>query len=156
MSAGISREGGWMVAEPGTAPTPLSDTLETFLRGHDLLMNVLAPERRFGPIRFAGLEPFTGQSAIRIDGRDALGAPIQLYYAESDTLPLGYRLIDHLRGGGPVITTLTDWRAQDGALWPRAARFAQDADVFDYRIVTIETAEEAGTGVFDPPGEEGS
>lgn len=117
---------------------------------HDLLMNGVAPDNRYGPLKYAGIEPFAGQPALRIDGRDALGAPIQFYCAAEDTLPLGYRVQGHRGGAGPVITTVSDWSEQDGFRWPRAARFRQGDEVFDYRIVSVTTADAPDPAQFLP------
>ena len=152
LSMGITQESGWMVPTAGSPPVALSDTLETFLRGHDLIMNVVYPESRYGSLRFAGVESFAGAPALRVDGRDALGGPIQLYYATVDSVPLGYRVIDHVRGAGPVRTVLSAWSDQNGIRWPEAARFEQGAEVFEYRITAVETAELGDDTVFAAPG----
>ena len=57
-SAAITYDDAWMRPTPGDTAFPLPDTLETFVRGHDLLMNALYPARDYGPLRFAGRESF--------------------------------------------------------------------------------------------------
>ncbi len=149
-SAAMTPDHGWVRLDPAAPPETMTDTLESFVRGHDLILNVLNPDRRFGPLRFAGEQTFGEVPAIRIDGADALGSPIEFYYAKSDTIPLGFRLVDHLRGRGPVITSLFDWALRDGLRLPTRARFVQGEEVFHYEITLVETAATTDDRVFDP------
>lgn len=151
-SGAVTGDSGWVRMGSGEDATALTDTMETFVRGHDLLMNALHPETRFGPLRLIGETTFGELAAVRLDGVDALGAPIEFYFARADTLPLGFRLVDHLRGGGPVTTSLLDWQARGEVRLPRAARFVQGNEVFDYEMVEVETGATADEGVFDPNG----
>lgn len=142
--------GGWIRNGPGEATAALTDTLETFVRGHDLMMTAFHPETRYGPFRLVGETEFDGDPAIRVDGVDALGAPIELYYAATDTVPLGFRIVDHLRGRGPVMTRLLDWEMTGALRVPTAARFVQGDEIFVYDIVEIEVSDVAPATVFDP------
>lgn len=150
-AAGIRRDDGWVKMGQGAVEPALTDTLVTFIRGHDLLMNALRPELRFGPLRYVGEEEFGQVPAIRLDGADALGAPIRFYYAQSDTMPLGFQVVDHLRGGDPVATSLMTWERHGDLLLPAQARIVQGSEVFDYEISEIEIGESGEAGVFDPP-----
>lgn len=150
-SAAIRPEGSWMRGAPGENPGPLSDTMATFVRGHDLLMNVLFPDVRYAPLRYQGEEAFAEVPAIRLDGVDGLGAPIALFYSVADTLPLGYRVVDHVRGGGPVTTTLAGWDRRSDVLLPTSARFVQGDEAFDYALAEVQVAEAAPPGSFEPP-----
>jgi len=147
-SAAIDRDAGWVRTE--AEPTAMSDTLETFVRGHELVMNALRPESRYGELRFAGEEKFGDVPAIRLDGVDALGAPIQFYYSVVDTLPLGYLVVDHLRGRDPVATTFSEWRSFEGLRLPTRTRFVQEDEVFVYEMSDIAVADTVPPGAFAP------
>lgn len=151
-AAGIRADDAWVRLGSGEAVQAMTDTLETFVRGHDLLMNALHPESRYGSLRHVGEESFGSVPAIRLDGTDALGAPVAFYYSREDTLPLGYRVADHLRGGGPVTTSLSAWEFRGDVRLPTRARFVQGEEVFDYELLEIEATGSASADAFDPPG----
>jgi hypothetical protein len=153
LSAGITRERGWVRADEDDGLQALSDTLESFVRGHELLMIALHPDRRYGPLRYAGEQRFGDVPAIRLDGIDRLGGPIQPYYSLPDTVPLGFQLIDHLRGRGPVTTSLFDWRPAGDVRLPNRARFVQGSEVFEYTLAEIETRDSIDVRAFEPAPE---
>lgn len=150
-SAAITRDDAWLLARPGEPPGPLGDTLISYVRGHDLIMNLLDPESRVGPLHHAGLEEFDGQPALRLHGLDALGGPVELYYAARDTLPLGYRVVDHLRGQGPVTVTVSDWQLVGNVRLPQFAVFTQGAERFEYRM-RLQASEVVDPAAFLRPG----
>ncbi|MDH3734437.1 MAG: hypothetical protein OEU54_12935 [Gemmatimonadota bacterium] len=149
-SGSATSDDGWVRFGPGEPIASLTDTLETFVRGHDLLMNALHPETRYGPLRLIGERTFVEVEAFRLDGVDALGAPIEFYYSRADTLPLGFRLLDHLRGAGPVTTLFLDWQRRGDVRLPMAARFVQGDEVFEYEMAEVETGETGDADVFQP------
>ena len=132
----IGETARWAELERGT-PVVLSDTLETFLRGHDYFLNLIEPGTRFRSLSVAGDARFGGAEAVMVTGVDALGSVVKLYYAREDTLPLGYEIQDHLRGGPEVRTRIRDWAERDRARIPRLVRFTQGDDVFDYTVSNV-------------------
>lgn len=150
LSAAIGRAASWVRTAPDAEVETLGDTLATFVRGHDLVMNLLAPGTRFASLRYAGIERFDGREAIRLDGIDAVEGPVQLYYARADTLPLGFAQLDHVRGRGRVTVTVGDWRAESGIRLPHFARFVQGEEIFEYHM-EMEVLSSAPEDAFASP-----
>lgn len=136
-AAGLWAGGSWQRAgEETTAPLPVE--MITFLRGHEGHLMLLAPGPRLTNLREAGETTFEGAAAIRLVGDDAAGAPVELYYAAADTVPLGFRLRDHVGiRPEPVSWQLEDWRG-DGRLLAHAATIRQGPETFLYRYVSLE------------------
>jgi hypothetical protein len=149
-SMGLGLRDRWASVQPDSF-VALSDTMETFLRGHDFVFNLVEPGPRFGPLRFAGTTRFAGQAAFMIAGRDVLGGAVRLYYSRADSLPLGFEVEDHLRGGPTVTTEILAWSAGDGARLPERVRFRQGAEVFDYTITDAQTFDLAPDSLFARP-----
>ena len=147
-SAGPS--GGWARLTPESV-TPLTDTLETFVRGHDLLLTLLRPETRLADLELGAAATFYGADALLVTGVDALGETVSLYYSLADTVPLGYVVEDHLRGGGPVTTTFHDWSSGDAVRFPGRVRFAQGGEVFDYEVTSARVLAAIPDSAFEPP-----
>jgi hypothetical protein len=75
-SGTVNGADSWVRPGPGEAVAALTDTLVTFVRGHDLMMNALHPEPRFGPLQLVGPATFEGVPAIRLNGMDELGVRV--------------------------------------------------------------------------------
>jgi hypothetical protein len=144
---GVAGDRGIAVLSPGTA-SALTDSLESFLRGHDVFFNLVAPGPRFGALRVAGTTEFAGHSAVVLVGTDAVGADVRLYYAMSDSMPLGYEVEDHLRGAGTVTTEVRAWAVRDGRSIPQHLQFRQGADTFDYTIRAFDLLEHVPDALF--------
>ncbi|MEZ4588622.1 MAG: hypothetical protein R2909_19775 [Gemmatimonadales bacterium] len=150
----ITRDSGIAKLSQGP-PAALSDTLETFLRGHDLFFNLVQPRGRFRGLRVAGTARFAERTALMVTGTDALGGVTRLYYDQADSLPLGYEVEDHLRGGGTVTTEIVRWADRDGQRLPAAVRFRQGREVFDYAIRELAIRDSAPDSLFlRVPGED--
>lgn len=117
---------------------PVGDTLATFVRGHDIVLTLLAPEARLRSLRVVGAARFAGNDAQQVTGLDALGGTMRLYYAAADGTPLGYEVEDHLRGGGTVTVALEQWTEAGAPRHPRHVRFTQGREVFRYAIQRFE------------------
>ncbi|MGE0552811.1 MAG: hypothetical protein AB7R55_05225 [Gemmatimonadales bacterium] len=115
-------------------PSALSDTLETFLRGHDLFFNLVQPRARYRALRVAGTARFAERPALMVTVTDALGGVARLYYDRADSLPLGFEVEDHLRGGGTVTTEIVGWATRGEQRLPAAVRIRQGREVFEYAI----------------------
>lgn len=133
----VSPRSRWTEVRPDSF-TALSDTMETYARGHDFFLGMLYPETRLRDLHLAGTARFEGADAILVTGTDAVGGVVSLYYARADTMPLGFVVQDHGRGAGPVTTTLGEWRQADGLDMPGHVRFRQGSETFDYDVVTAE------------------
>ena len=132
-------------------PHLINDTLETFLRGHDLFFMLVHPSSRLRNVEAAGPEMFNNTSAVMLTGRDALNAEVRLYYAKSDSLPLGYEVLDHLRGKGMVRVTLGAWSPVERTFplrHPREVHFTQGPDTFRYAIEGVEQFDAVGDDLF--------
>lgn len=151
-SAAITFGDQWIVESPELPPAALGPEMETFLRGHEVHMTLLAPESRYPDLQYSGTTTFASRPALRLSGVDRLGAAFDLFYATADTLPLGYRVADHVRQGPPPTVEVGDWEEVGGRRLFRRATFRQAAEEFVYRYVAIETAVPDADSVFARPG----
>jgi len=136
----------------GAEPTVASPAMRSFVQGHEVHWNILRPDTRFAPLRFTGLTRFAGRPALRLTGTDAAGGAIDLFYAVSDTLPLGYEVSDHI--GGPVDRVqlvVDEWTDGPGPRFPAVAMFLQGTDRFRYRFVEIEPLGTVSDSLFRLP-----
>lgn len=134
------------------APEDVTPAMRAFLRGHEVHWNVLWPETRFGPLRYTGAVRFAGRPAVRLTGTDPAGSAIDLFYAASDTLPLGYEVSDPL--GGPtdrVQLVVERWTEDGGPRFPNVASFVQGGDRYRYRFVEIEPLDGVADSLFRLP-----
>lgn len=132
-------------------PRLINDTLETFLRGHDLLLMLVQPRSRIRSVEAAGPAMFNNIPAVMLTGRDALDAEVRLYYAKSDSLPLGYEVLDHLRGKGMVRVALGAWSPVESTSplrHPREVHFTQGLDTFRYAIEWVEQLDAVADDLF--------
>lgn len=151
VSLGVGADARWSKAA-GAEPLALSDTMETFLRGHDFFLNLVEPGPRVGGLRVAGFSRFEGRDATLVTGTDVLGGVVRLYYGRDDGLPLGYEVEDHGRGGPTVRTSIRGWSEQGSVRTPSAVRFQQAEEVFDYTVTAFEALPSAPDSLFGPPG----
>ena len=147
---GIGAESRWSRLEPDVVG-PLSDTLETFARGHDFFLTLLHPAPRLASVHWAGVTRFADQRALMLTGRDAMDGVVRLYYSAADTLPLGYEVDDQLRNGGTVATFLAGWSDQQGLRLPSQVRFVQGSEVFEYTIERADVVTVAVDSLFGTP-----
>lgn len=141
---------GWVVS-PGAAVEDLSPDTETMLVGHETHWNALRPDR-LGPLTYTGRARFAGQEALRLTVLNPVGAPIDLYYAAADTLPLGFRTGDHLREErGPIEVRFGDWRAAGAGRLFYSVTFTQDDEVFRYAFQRIEGLDALEAGELARP-----
>jgi hypothetical protein len=147
---GIGSDGrGWMSGDAGTEE--LDTNSESFLRGHELHMLVIAPETRLTDLTFTGRVEFAGEAALRLTGRDHADSPVELYYRAEDSRPLGIRLIDRARPErGGVTTIFSDWRETGGIRLFHGARFEQDDEVFTYAYDVLEALPDLDASHFAP------
>ena len=132
----ITSDSSWWVPSPGTRE-PLAPVLREFVRGHEVHYGLLAPDTRHDQLRYGGRETFNGVPALRVTAIDGLGGPVDIYYAAGDTMPLGFRVVDHLRQRGPVVVTAGDWTDVNGRRIFRSAEFVQGQERFRYRYVEL-------------------
>lgn len=145
--AAIGRHGAWW-ANPGAEPERLDPARETFLRGHELHLMLLAPETRTRGLAFTGRVAFEGVPALRLTGVDALDGPVELFFRAADSLPLGFRIVDHVRGSGPVTVTVGDWVEREGVRVFRTAEFRQGPELYRYRYTGIDLNPAIGDSAF--------
>lgn len=138
MSLGIEADRGWRTVEGTDRVEAITNEELEFVRGHELLMSVVAPLTRFPPLTYSGRTMYEGQPALRLSGVDALDGAVDAYYSTVDTLLVGFRVEDHLRDGGSVSIVLSAWRTVDGVRLPHRATFVQGPDTFEYVISGID------------------
>jgi len=121
----------------------------TFLIDHELHMIAFFPESRFGPPLSKKDTLFHGEKAIQLIFKDLKGKSVQVYYSQSELLPLGYTIYNHLGGDVLWIDTLfEDWKdGEDIPLVFTAARFLQGTDVYEYQFTDLRF-KELPEGVF--------
>ena len=107
---------------------------EAFVRGHELHAIVLAPTSRLSAPSQLANTLFAGRPAMVIEFTDTMNEPVRLYYAVSDTLPLGLQVtwLDP-----DVWVTLDGWERRDGLLLFTRAEFRQGNEVFRYTYVEV-------------------
>lgn len=148
----IARRGnaGW-VGGPDGAVQVMTPNEWTMLVGHETHWNALRPDR-LGPVTYGGRARFADREALRLTVLNPIGAPIDLYYAAADSLPLGFRTGDHLRPErGPVTVIFGDWRAIGAGRLPYAVIFAQDGEEYHYSYTRLELGERLAESEFAPP-----
>jgi hypothetical protein len=150
-AAGIGSASRW-TSSRGARDT-LDGATETFVRGHEIHAIVLWPTTRFGPLEPRGADVFAGRAAVRLAGVDALGAPVDLWFAAADSLPLGMRVAGHRRAGEPpVVIEWSDWRPVGTGRLPHACTFRQAGDVFRYRFTRVDVSPDPTEMGFEGPG----
>ena len=152
MTAALGGDRDWIRGSADSAASEPTPAMRAFVHGHEVHWNLLRPQTRYGPLRFTGATRFAGRPALRLTGTDAAGGAIDLFYAETDSLPLGYEVSDHL--GGPtdrVRLVVEEWTARPGARFPAVASFLQGDDRFRYRFVDVEVLEMVPDSLFDAP-----
>ena len=149
LSAGLGRRARWLRAADSVGP--LTPAMETFLRGHELHLSLLAAETRYRELGFGGTVELDGRPALSLVGRDALGGRVELFYSPSDTLPLGYRVMDQVRRRGTVTVTVGDWERRDGLRLFTSATFRQGVETFRYRFTAIELDPPVADSTFEAP-----
>jgi hypothetical protein len=137
LAAGIAPDTAWWT-EAGRPAAALSPPLESFLRGHELHMMLLAPATRVRNPAFTGEIALGGTPALRLSGVNSAGTPVELYFTAQDTLPLGMRIDDTLRGAGPVTVVVGDWVLQKSHRVFQRAEFRQGREIFRYRFTAID------------------
>jgi hypothetical protein len=148
--AGIGAHDRW--TRTGDSTGPLSPAMETFLRGHEIHLTLLAPESRYPALAFGGRVRLDGREVLSLVGADALGGRVELYYAPDDTLPVGYRVLDQARPErGPVTLTVGDWEPRDGFRLFTTAQFRQGGEVFRYRFTEVQLDPPVADSLFDAP-----
>ena len=137
LEAAIGPDTAWW-RETGRPAVALEPPLESFLRGHELHMTLLAPASRVRNPTFTGATAFAGTPALRLSGVNSAGTPVELFFAARDTLPLGMRIDDALRRAGAVTTVVSDWVLHGAHRVFQRAEFRQGAEVFRYRFTAID------------------
>jgi hypothetical protein len=87
---------------------------------------------------FTGEVALGGTPALRLSGVNSAGTPVELYFTAQDTLPLGMRIDDTLRGAGPVTVVVGDWVLQKSHRVFQRAEFRQGREIFRYRFTAID------------------
>jgi hypothetical protein len=136
--AGIGAEKGWVYDLAADTVGPLDGVTRGVINGHELHMLVLAPTTRWQQPRGRGSQDWRGEPALAVGFRDNLGAEPTLYLRARDTLPIGFRLINHTGKGPPdVEVTFDRWEEIDGVRLFRHAVFAQGNDRYEYDYTDI-------------------
>ncbi len=135
---GIEADRGWQTSD-GTL-SEITPAEHEFVRGHELLIRVVAPYTRFPALGHAGHTVVDQQAAIRLSGVDNLGGAVDAFYSVSDTTFLGFRVEDHLGGRGTVSVALSDWRPVEELELPHRAVFTQGPETFVYDLFDVATS----------------
>lgn len=135
-SAGVDSAGAWHVAGPSVVP--LDSATRSFLRGHELHLLALAPSTRWRPIAATGPVTIQNRDAIGIRFADEMGGDATIFYRTTDTLPLGYRLLDHSSEGAPPVEVLFGhWGVHTGAPLFTDAIFAQGEEKVNWHYTRV-------------------
>ncbi len=148
----VDGERGWMRASGDGGVTAATAATRAFVRGHEVHWNLLFPDTRFAPLSFSGATRFAGQGALRLTGADAAGGAVDVFFAETDTLPLGYEVTDHL--GIPedrVQLVVERWTRRSGLLLPDVVSFRQGGNHFRYRFVDMALLDTVPATIFRAP-----
>jgi hypothetical protein len=137
--AGVGRTKGWIYHPAAHKVASLDDTSRGVIRGHELHMMMLAPTTRWQQPQSRDSQEWAGEPALAVEFRDNFGAPTTLYLRSSDTLPIGWQLVNHTGQGPPDIrVTLSQWEEIEGVRLFRHAVFAQDSARYVYDYTKIE------------------
>ncbi len=135
-AAGVDSAGSWHVA--GDSTVPLDSATRSFLRGHELHMLALAPTSRWRPIAATGPLTVQNREAIGVRFADEMGSEATLFYRPTDTLPLGYRLLDHSSAGAPPVEVLFGhWGVHGGPPLFTDAIFAQGEEKVNWHYTRV-------------------
>lgn len=135
-AAGIDSAGSWHAV--GDSTTPLDSATRSFLRGHELHMLALAPATRWRPITATGPLTVQNREAIGVRFIDEMGSEATIFYRPTDTLPLGYRLLDHSSPGAPPVEVLFGhWGVHGGPPLFTDAIFAQGDEKVNWHYTRV-------------------
>jgi len=137
-SAGVDRQGGWIWDDEKAGRTPLDSLTASIITGHELHLLVLAPETRWtwtGQVRDS---VFAGHPALVAEFRDELGSTALACYAQSDSLPLGFIMVNPSgRGEALIEVELGGWQRRGEWNWFERATFRQGQALFEYQYHEI-------------------
>jgi len=137
--AGIDISGDWGFDDATGAVEPLDPATRAFVRGHELHMSLLASGPRYGDPRFTGVGSFQGAPALRLTFLDELRAPVDVFLAPADTLPLGMRMVNHTgRGARDVTVSFSSWESVGQLRLFKRATFVHGEDVYRYEYSTLD------------------
>jgi hypothetical protein len=135
-AAGIDSAGSWHAIGDSTAT--LDSATRSFLRGHELHMLALAPTTRWRPVAATGPVTVQNREAIGIRFTDEMGSEATIFYRPTDTLPLGYRLLDHSSPGAPPVEVLFGhWGVHGGPPLFTDAIFAQGEEKVNWHYTRV-------------------
>jgi hypothetical protein len=127
-------DGDWQL-EPATGSVkPLGAELLAFLRGHELHAAVLAPASRYLGAAFDGEVTFADQRALAVSMADSLGNSVVAYFAATDSLPLGFRMMEP---DPDVVVMLSEWQSFGELRLFTRALFTQGQEEFRYTYTDI-------------------
>ncbi|HET9466378.1 MAG TPA: hypothetical protein VFO71_12655 [Gemmatimonadales bacterium] len=149
--AGVGACHGWLVDDSAGMVRPLDGVSRSVVRGHELHMLVVAPETRWRKPRSRGTESWAGKPALAVEFRDDLGKPALLYLRQSDTLPVGLKLVNHTgHGAADVTVSFSEWKKVSGVRLFRRAVFEHGGNryVYDYTQLKVNAMLDT---LFEPP-----
>ena len=150
--AGIDVGGDWEFDAATNSIEPLDPATRAFVRGHELHMSLLAAEARYGDPRFTGVGSFEGAPAFRLTFLDELRAPVDVFLAPADTLPLGMRMVNHTgRGARDVTVSFSTWEPVGQLRLFKRATFVHGEDVYQYEYSTLDLNISLPDRLFQPP-----
>jgi hypothetical protein len=146
--AGVDHGAGWRCDSLGM-PAALDSITRTVVRGHDLHALAFSPGW-LGPATLDPAGHWGGDSVLTLRFRDELGQPLRVHVRATDTLLMGFDVINHT-GSGPrdVQVLVSDWEDISGARLFRKAVFVHGGNRFEYtyRELAINTL---GDSAFVP------
>jgi len=133
--AGLSPTGDWEYDSDTGRYSPASVLTRTIVEGHEVHLLTIAPEVIYGDAMTARDSLFQGRAAIAVSFRDALGGAVAEFFAQSDSLPLGFLLPNHRDAGAePVLLVLSRWRTIAEVRMPTRAVYWQGHDAYRFRF----------------------
>ena len=145
--AGIGPSGGWMQSAATGEVNELGPAA-SFVVGHELHMLALHPLSRLSDPRMAEPHPLDPTQALGIMMSLPSGDSLVVYFAVSDTLPIGMRVAYTEPN---VVVSWSDWAEQDGLQLFRKAVFRQGDEVFNYTYDRLEVGA-LSDSLFERPG----
>lgn len=126
----------WRDSESG--PQDLSDSVRSFVRGHEFHLLILELETRFSHHRLGATDSTLGTPCQRLDMEDSAGQPASICVGKSEGLPINLEL-NPPEAQGPIRIRFDDWKEVQGIRYFHSFVLTEGPDrTFTYQYRTLE------------------
>lgn len=129
-----------------------SNKISAFVwRSHELQWIATHLTDRFSNIIFSGYEIFAGKEAVKLSGKDELNQSAHIYFAKSNNLLIGIKLLNPFSENQEVIQMeIVDWKKVKNLLLPSKVTFTDNQGTFvlNFQKIKINQIDES---IFDVP-----